>query len=524
MHNQHSIFKKWVPNQLVVPILIIALIPHIMILPFFNMSSTFTASILDVDVDDLQFIFSLAYATIVCGLFINERLFSFFNIRSYLLFMTIINIVIMLLISITTNTQLLYVERMVQGTTSYLEGCIIVPLIMSRIKSPFGRLLGNSFLYGFMMTGDKYTTAIVKFAIENYTYAVMIYTVVFFHVISLIIYVFLFSHGRLYPKKPLYQLNLAGYILMMMCLISGAYVLIYGKRYYWFESPNIVIAFMATCIFSGLFILQQRTAKRPIFHFDILKSERVILGMILFFTFYIFKASMNNIYQVMNVVWKWPWEYVLNIQYYNCFGIYFGAMVGYLLVRYGMQYRFVFFTGFLCLAGSMIWFSYLFVPDTRPDAIIPPLVFEGMGQGILFAPILQYMVGSVHANFSMNTMQAAVTARFWSSTFGFALMQNSVLFLTTKHQFYMTENLDATKVFFQDQWNSLYAKNEATHMANEAISLTVSSLKSNLFNQSLLITNLEIFRDLFVFGLIMMFLILAYSPVKHFIFGRGKGI
>lgn len=518
MYNQHSIFKKWVPEKLVIPILIAALIPHIMILPFFNMSSTFTASILDVDVDDLQFIFSLSYATIVCGLFINERLFSFFNIRSYLLFMTIINIVIMLIISVTTNTQILYIERIIQGTTSYLEGCIIVPLIMSRIKSPFGRLLGNSFLYGFLMTGDKYTTAIVKFAIENYTYSMMIYTVVFFHVISLIIYVFLFSHGRLYRKKPLYQLNIAGYILMMMCLISGAYVLIYGKRYYWFESINIIVAFMLTFVFAGLFILQQKSAKRPIFHFDVLKSERVILGMLLFFTFYIFKSSMNNVYQVMSVVWHWPWEYVLDIQYYNCFGIYFGAMLGYLLVVYGMNYRYVFFTGFLFLTISMVWFSYLFVPDTRPDATIPPLVLEGIGQGVLFAPILQYMVGSVSANFSMNTMQAAVTARFWSSTIGFALMQNSVLFFTTKHQFYMTENLDLTKVLYQDQWEALYNKHIATHTTNEAISLTVSSLKTNLYNQSLLITNLEIFRALFVFGLIMMVIILVYSPLKKLLF------
>ena len=110
MHNQHPIFKKWIPEKLVLPILIAALIPHVMILSLFNMNSIFTASFLDVDVDDLQFIFSLAYATIVCGLFINERLFQFFNIRSYLLSMTIINIVLMLIISLTTNTQLIYFD------------------------------------------------------------------------------------------------------------------------------------------------------------------------------------------------------------------------------------------------------------------------------------------------------------------------------------------------------------------------------------------------------------------------------
>ena len=523
MHNQHPIFKKWIPEKLVIPILIAALIPHVMILSLFNMNSTFTASFLDVDVDDLQFIFSLAYATIVCGLFINERLFQFFNIRSYLLTMTLINIVLMLIISTTTNTQAIYILRVIQGTTSYLEGCLIVPLIMSRIKSEYGRLLGNTFLYGFLTTADKYTTSIVKFAIENYNFNMVIYTVIFFHIISLIIYVFLFSHGRLYPKKPLYQLNLAGYFLMMISLISGAFVLVYGKRYYWFESPYIIIAFTMTLVFSGLFILQQLTSKKPIFHFSILRSERVIIGMLIFFTFYVFKSSMSNIYQVMNVVWNWNWGYVLQIQYYNCGGVYVGALLSYFLIsKYQTQYKYVFFFGFFCLTSSVLWFSYILVPDTKPSAIIPPLFMEGMGQGMLFAPILQYMVGSVHANFSMNTMQAAVAMRYWSSTISYSIMQNAVLYYTTKHQFYMTENLDITKSYFQDQWEALFSKNDASHIVNESTSLTAGNIKSQLFNQALLITDIQIFRTLFYFGICLMILIMIYNPIKEILHLKRK--
>lgn len=522
MHNNHSIFRKWVPEKLIIPILILSLIPYIMILPFFNMNSTFTASFLDVDVDDLQFIFTLAYATIVCGLCINERLFHFFNIRSYMLIMTIINIIVMLLLSISSNKELVYTLRAIQGTTSYLESCITVPLIMSRIKSPYGRLLGNSFLYAFIMTGDKISTSVVKFAIENYNYNMMIYTVVFFHVIALFIYVFLFSHGRLYPKKPLYQLNLAGYLLMMLSLVSGAFVLIYGKRYYWFESSYIILAFTGFCVFSGIFVLQQLTSKKPIFHFNILRSERVIIGILIFFVLYIFKASMSNIYQVMSVVWKWHWEYVLEIQYYNCLGIYLGAFLSYVLIVRGLAYRYVFILGFMCLTTSMMWFSYLFVPDAKPAEVIPPLIVEGLGQGILFSPILQYMVGSVHANFSMNTMQAAVAARYWTSTIGFSLMQNLILYLTTKHQFYMTENLDITKSYFQNKWEELFNANIATHIHNESVSLTSTALKASLYNQSLLISNIQIFRTLFVVGVITVVIILLYNPIKVYVFHKKE--
>ncbi|RLZ10650.1 hypothetical protein [Faecalibacter macacae] len=517
MHNNHSIFKKWVPEQLIIPLLIVTMIPYAMIIPFFNMNSTFTASFLDVDVDDLQFIFSLAYATIVCGLCINERLFHFFNIRSYLLIITIINILVLLMLSISTNKELVYCLRAIQGTSAYLQSCIAVPLIMSRLKNPYSRLLGNSFLYCFVMTGATFSTSIVKFAIENYTYNMMLYTVMISYIIALFIYVFLFSHGRLYPKKPLYQLNLPGYILLMFSLISGAFVLIYGKRYYWFQSPYIIAAFTGFCVFSGIFVLQQLTSKKPIFHFSILKSERVIIGVLIFFVLYIFKSSMSNVYQVMNVVWKWHWEFVLDIQYYNCYGVFFGAFLSYLMIVKGVSYRTVFVLGFLCLSVSMLWFSYLLVPDAKPSEVIPPLIVEGLGQGILFSPILQYMVGSVHANYSMNTMQAAVATRYWTSTIGFSLMQNVVLYLTTKHQFYMTENLDRTKTNFQSQWDSLFNANSTTHLFNDAVSLTTSQLKSNLYNQALLITDIQIFRTLFVCGVLMIIFLLLYHPLKKMI-------
>lgn len=517
MHNNHSIFKKWVPEQLIIPLLIVTMIPYAMIIPFFNMNSTFTASFLDVDVDDLQFIFSLAYATIVCGLCINERLFHFFNIRSYLLIITIINILVLLMLSISTNKELVYCLRAIQGTSAYLQSCIAVPLIMSRLKNPYSRLLGNSFLYCFVMTGATFSTSIVKFAIENYTYNMMLYTVMISYIIALFIYVFLFSHGRLYPKKPLYQLNLPGYILLMFSLISGAFVLIYGKRYYWFQSPYIIAAFTGFCVFSGIFVLQQLTSKKPIFHFSILKSERVIIGVLIFFVLYIFKSSMSNVYQVMNVVWKWHWEFVLDIQYYNCYGVFFGAFLSYLMIVKGVSYRTVFVLGFLCLSVSMLWFSYLLVPDAKPSEVIPPLIVEGLGQGILFSPILQYMVGSVHANYSMNTMQAAVATRYWTSTIGFSLMQNVVLYLTTKHQFYMTENLDRTKTNFQSQWDSLFNANSTTYLFNDAVSLTTSQLKSNLYNQALLITDIQIFRTLFVCGVLMIIFLLLYHPLKKMI-------
>ncbi|WP_313376462.1 hypothetical protein [Chishuiella sp.] len=519
MLEQASIFKKWVPEKLIVPFLGIAMMPYLMVLMIFNMNSTFTASFLDLEVDDLQFLFSLAYATIVCGFFVHERLFHFFNIRNYLLVMTMLNILVLFAMTLTKNTELILILRFIQGPISLFEGVILVPIIISRIKHENAKLIAYSMFYCVILCGDKITTLMVKFAIQNYNYNMIIYTIMSFHVLSLSIYVLFFNQNRMYPQKPLYQLNLGGVFLMSITLISGAFWLIYGKKYFWFESPLIVISFVTTFIFSGLFIYHQKTSRRPLFHFEILKSKRLVIGLLLFFVFYTLRASMSNIYQIMAVVWKWPWEYVLNIQFYNVAGTVTGVMISFLLVKNKIEFRYIFCLGFLVLSASMLWFSYLFFPDTRTSAVVPVLFLEGVGQGMLFTPLILFIIGSVHPTFSGNAAHAGIAIRFWTTTIAFSIMQNAVLHLTTKHQFLMTKNLDKSSPIFQEQWSALYNKNISSHLANEAELLSFGTLKSRLFNQALLVSNMEIFRVLFVVGLSVA-IILILKPLKTKIYNR----
>ncbi|MEG0931449.1 hypothetical protein [Algoriella sp.] len=520
MQSQNSIFNKWVPQKLIVPILVIALFPHLMLLTIFSMNSTFTASFLDLEVDDLQFLFSLAYATIVCGLFIHVRFFHFFNIRSYLLFMTCASIIILFAITLTKNTQLILLLRFLQGPITLFEGVILLPILMSQIKSDYARIIAYSCLYCFMLTGDKFATSIVKFAIENYDHNMMVYTVMAMHVIALLVYVFLFNQNRMFPKKPLYQLNLGGIFLMLISLISGAYFLVYGKKHYWFESNYITLSFFLCLFFAGLFILHQRTSKRPLFHFEVFKSERVILGIFIFFIFYLLRSCMSNIYQVMGSVWKWPWEYVLQIQYFNVAGSFLGILISVFLLIKKVDYRYIFTIGFFTLSISLLWFSYLFFPDTKVDAIAPPLMLEGLGQGLIFTPLVLYMIGSVHPNISGNVALIGTAARFWTTTIGFAIMQNAVLYLTTKHQFLMTKNLDQTSTIFQEQWNNLMTKNSSVHLTNDSVSLSIGVLKTKLYNQALLVSNIEIFRTLFVIGIVMTFFVFFYKPFKTVLFRK----
>ncbi len=515
MQKEQSIFNEWIPNKIIIALLVLVALPQMFVLSLFSMNSTFTASFLDIDVDDVQFLFSLGYLMIVIGMFLNTRFLHYFNIRNYCLFMTMLNIVLLFGTTLTRNPEVLVFLRIMQGMACLFEGCIVVPLIMARIKSDNARIIAFSIMYSTMLTGDKFATYLVKFAIENYTHNMMIYSIIIFHIVALIIYVFIFNHGRLYPKKPLYQLSLGGIFFIMVALIGGAFTLVYGKRYYWFESPYIITSFTVCMVFSGLFLFHQRTAKRRIFQFEVLKSERVVVGLVLFFCFYILRSCMSNIYQVMNVVWHWEWQYVLKIQFFNVIGSFAGVIAGYYMLVHKVNYKSIFIIGFLTLSISMMWFSYLFIPDLKVSAIIAPLVIQGIGQGILFTPLLIFIVGSVHPTISSSASHIAVTMRFWTNTIGFSIMQNAILHLTTKHLSYTTRNLDLTNANYQEQWDAIFAKNINGHVYNEAINLTVRALNTKVYNHALLISNIEIFRTLFVFGLLSILFILIYGPISR---------
>ncbi|WP_432711722.1 hypothetical protein [Pedobacter sp.] len=518
----NDIFNLKVPKRLRLTLLILAMFPNLMILSMFNMNSTFTASFLDLEADDIQFMFAMAYATIVCGLLIHVRFFHFFNIRSYLIVMTGLSILVLLAMTFTRNTQLLLILRLIQGPLALFEGCILLPIIMSQLKSHYAKILGYSILYCFLMISDKFATSIIKFAIENYNHNMMIYTIIMIHTTALLVYLFLFNYNRMFPKKPLYQLHLSGILLLMISLISGAFFLIYGRQYDWFDSYKIIISLSIFLIFGALFILYQNTVKRPLFHFGIFKAERVILGVLLLFLFYIFRASLGNVYQVMGTVWNWPWTNILTIQYFNVFGTICGVAIAFFLMLKEVDSRYTFTAGFLLLSSSMLWFSLLFYPDVSQSDICYPLLLEGLAQGVLFTPIVLYMLGGVHPSISSNVALLGTATRFWGTIAGYSIMQNVVLHLTTRKQSNLSVNYDLTSVPYQEQWDAMLSSQSNNYLPNEAVSLTVGNFQNELFKQSLLLTSIDIFRILFWMGIGISIACFLYQPIKGYILLKLK--
>jgi len=512
---QHNtVYHKWVPQWLKLPLLVLALFPHLMLLSILHSNSAFTSSFMDVDSDDIQYLMILMYGTFVVTLLVIQRFMAYFSVKYYILLMSSISVIILYVLSVTNNYQVILVIRFLEGIFGLMEGAIFLPLIIAELKTKHAKVIAYLFMYTIMLTGGTVTTSLLKSSIENYDFQHMILMMVYFHIFVLIIGIALFNTNRFFPKMPLYQLDITSWFLLWASLQSGGYAIIYGKRLMWFESDTIIMCLFIFLLSGGLFMLKQRNSKRPIFHFEVFSSKNVVAGMILFFIFYLIRSGLNNVYSIMAIVWKWPWDYIVNIQYWNVAGTLLGVVLSGICLMKGVSSRMVFFTGFLLLAVDCAWFTYTFYPDTTLSTICPPLFLQGIAQGLLFTPLVFFLISGMPEQYFANATALGTTTRFWTTAIGYALMQNLMLFLTLKHSDTLSFNLTDTNPIFYSQWNQIFGSNLSKLPVNESLSITASAFKVKITAQSILLSNMEIFTGLFWLALITAFTLLLYHPVK----------
>ncbi len=514
MSSNTSLYYKWVPEWIKLPLMILAMFPHLMLMSLFHANTAFTASALAVEMEDIQYFLSLMYGAIVVALLLFQRLFTFFRVRTYILLTCTISILILLTISLTRDPLLIAVLRVLEGIFCVLEGACFLPLLMMQIKHSKSRTIAYFFLYTFMLTGGTLTTSLLKESIMDYGWEDMIHIVLYWHLMVIAIALLLLNNKRISKKFPLYQLDLASCLFLLLSLSCGAYVLIYGRKYYWFEQTTITLNLALFLIFGSLFVIKQQLVKRPLFHFEILRYQNVIIGVTLFFLFYIIRSSLNNVYTVMANVWQWPWHYIIDIQYINVLGTMVGVGSSGLLLLRNVSSKYIFGSGFLLLTASCFLFVPTFYPDTTIWTIGVPLFIQGIGQGWLFTPLVIYIITGVASHHANNAGLMGTTVRFWSTNIGFALLQNLSYTLNQKHFTQLEQQLNTGSPITTSYWNALVEKYIGTYGDQLANSLAGKSLQTTLSQQASLVSNMEIFTYLGILGTVITSIIFLFGPAR----------
>ena len=513
-----SVFNSWVPNWLKIPLLILGMLPHLLLIGLFSGNATFIASVIDADVNDLQFIMAVGYGAIVVTLLVNARLFMFMALRNYIIVVVTCSITILLSFLLVKNYIIISTLRVLEGFFAILQGVIFFPVIMSLIKSKHARAISYFILYALMLSSGPLTAWTLKIITLNFGWDHIFYFLAIFHCSILIITLFLFNGNYFFPKKNLANIDWSSCLYLLICFVSGVFLILYGFRLNWFHSPYIWYSLFISLISLGLFIFRQSTQENPIFFLEIFKNKNVQLSLVLFASFYFIRFGYNNIYTTMITVWKWPWENVVNFQFYNVFGVLIGVLLSAYFILKAYPSKIVFALGFLILTFNSYYISTLFDSDVSTFALLKAVTIQGIAYGLLFTPLVMYIVNAVPPEHVNNATMAATGVRFWITNSGFALAQNLTYMFQEKNFDTLKTNFDATKPIVSDEFDSKLAGYEQTFDTGTAELLTQNDFANQLYQQANLVANKELFMFYFWLAFITfiaLVLSIVYSRFKN---------
>ncbi|WP_316752784.1 MFS transporter [Pedobacter gandavensis] len=506
-----TVFKPWMPDWAIKAVLIFCMLHSMVLLGLYTSNMTYSASFLDVEVEDLQYAMSVTYGTFLATILIESRIFKFFPTRNYFIAIYFLAAVTFIISAYTHDYVLFIMLRMMEGVLMALPWIPLRLLLLSRFKSKNATIVVFSLTYGTLLIASPFIMNIVVWLLENYDWKYMAYGSAFFQFVCVALVLITFNGQRFHKKTPLYQVDWASFVLVHTAILCGAFVLVYGEKKYWFQSAEIILATAITAVSSGLFLVRQLLVKRPCFDLRVFRYANLRTGLVLFVLFYISRASLNICHSTMSQVWNWEPVRVAHIQYLNALGDLIGIFIAAILLSRAVATRYIFILGFSLMAIYHLWFTFLFVPDVSLKDIVLPYILQGVAVGVLFVPLVLFTVSAVPAQLAPFSGTVGVTGRFWGSTIGFCLMQNAQVFLEQKHYSKFRENIVPERPEIQEQLSSYVQKFQSKGFSlDEASKLAMQQLTANFKKQGILLSNMEIFTAIGL-GLVVLVVLLIFN-------------
>jgi hypothetical protein len=299
---------------------------------------------------------------------------------------------------------------------------------------------------------------------------------------------------------------------------------VYGRQLGWFDSSLISTLCLANLIILSLFISRELKLKRPLINLQIFRTKNFVIGLLLLFTFYIFKGSTGLAYGYLEaILGNHPlstipiWIAVIVGTVLSMFIISRFVLMGYNLIR-------MIIVGFGLMA---VYYAYMIlfvsVQGETADFLLPMFIY-GVATGILFVPIVSFAASSAPSKIAVNASLIGIFSRFIGFTASLALNNELQLFAKSSVREKVRESLTETSP--QLPVTLLDIQNQYINAGSDMYTLkTVSSGYFNqMIGQQILARAIRDYYDLMLTGLIFVIIILLLLPqIQHVVLRLRKG-
>lgn len=510
-------FKDWITDWHwgVRIALFLMLMSGLVQLGMFVLTQNYMVGYLGAQPEDIQFAVMSTYAGIITVIPVQFRFFKYFETRSYLLVSMMLAILLNCICLYCRDINLFLFIRFLQGI---LTGNVLVftlLLIFTRVHSERVKTVAPAVFYGAILSNTVVIGLVAGVVVESADWKVTYYYLILFQLFMLLISLLMFRRSAGHRRYPLYQIDWGGMIIFACGMLALAYTIIYGSKYYWFADPRIRYSTFATVIAVMLFLYRQHIVKRPVIHPDVFKSRNFIIGVCLLAIYYGSKDSVNLIYNYVGGVLKWSTLQVIILSVCNIAGMVSLLVFAIrLMLAKKITIKVLLVTGFGLMAGFNMWMSFILTPDLSFTDLLFPVFVQGAASGLLFVPLMIYVLSSAPGHTGATGLVIAACTRFTATLNSFAGFYNLQLYYNQyfKEGFlgYLTPENQNT-IARLNTYRSLYASKGFS--PEQASSLANAAIWQNLTQQSQLLTNRAVFMVFAVLLMILAILILVIPAI-----------
>jgi DHA2 family multidrug resistance protein len=510
-------FKPWINNwDLGIRIaLLLILLSALMQLGLFALTGNYIVAYLGAQPEDVSFCLLSTYSGIIAILPLQFRLLRYFEMRGYLIGNILLAILLNYLCIRCQDITWLFVIRFLQGILVGSINVSVLILIFSRVPTDRAQLIGSAVFYPAIL-GNIVLVALIAAVVLDYSdWKATYYCLIGIQLMTLVIALLMLKRHAGHRRFPLYQIDWAGSILLACSLLALAYTFIYGSKYYWFDDPRICLSAGITAISSLLFLYRQSILKRPLIHLGVFRSTHFITGLCLLGIYYGGKDSINLVYNYAFGILKWSPVQVITLGLCNI-----GAMVCLsvfatrLIIRKKQAIQYLLVIGFGILGLFNVWMWFVVTPDLSYTDLIIPMFLQGAASGLLFVPLIIYILTAAPGFTGTSGLVLAAITRFTATINSMAGLYNLQLYYNQYFREGFLGNLtvdNQNTVARLNTYRSLYVSKGYTPEQGSGIAL--GAVWQNLGLQSQLLTNRAVFMTFAMLLLATAILILFVPAV-----------
>ena len=292
-----------------------------------------------------------------------------------------------------------------------------------------------------------------------------------------------------YVKSPKYgeklkvnQVDWWGIIFLTAFIGSLQFVLEHGQQDDWFNNDLIVLLSVVSLFGLLFFIWRELTYKYPIVNLRVLKDSNLRVGTIMCFIlgFGLYGSTfLIPIYTQSILGWSALDAGLLLIPS----SITTGLMMPFIgkAIQKGIPQAYMVATGFLVFFIFTFWMRNIITPDTGTEHMFWPLIWRGIGLGLLFVPITTLSLSTLKGKSIGEGAAFTGMMRQLGGSFGIAIITTFIARFNQEHRVNLISHLDKTSFELQQTVKQLqmgfmskgFSANESLDKAHKAIEYKV---------------------------------------------------